>query len=51
VAVPLKLDFCHTRLADGDDAVWIRRRFGLACARLATEVSEEDGPLLVVWRS
>src|SRR5437667_84543 len=26
-AVPLKLEFTRTRLADGDDAAWIRRRF------------------------
>jgi poly-gamma-glutamate capsule biosynthesis protein CapA/YwtB (metallophosphatase superfamily) len=46
-AVPLKLDFCHTRLADGDDAAWIRRRFRAACAGLGTEVMEEDGRLVV----
>jgi poly-gamma-glutamate capsule biosynthesis protein CapA/YwtB (metallophosphatase superfamily) len=45
--VPLKLDFCHTRLADGDDAAWIRRRFRAACAALGTEVVEEDGRLVV----
>jgi poly-gamma-glutamate capsule biosynthesis protein CapA/YwtB (metallophosphatase superfamily) len=27
-AVPLKLDFCRTRLAEGEDAAWIRERFG-----------------------
>jgi poly-gamma-glutamate capsule biosynthesis protein CapA/YwtB (metallophosphatase superfamily) len=46
-AVPLKLDFCHTRLAEGDDASWIRRRFRAACAALGTEVGEEDGRLVV----
>jgi poly-gamma-glutamate capsule biosynthesis protein CapA/YwtB (metallophosphatase superfamily) len=35
-AVPLKLDYCHTRLATGDDAAWIRRRFIDACAELGT---------------
>jgi poly-gamma-glutamate synthesis protein (capsule biosynthesis protein) len=50
-AVPLKLDFCHTRLAEGDDAEWIRRRFRLDCALLGTEVSEEDGRLVIVWRA
>src|SRR4029453_10473638 len=25
-AVPLKLDYCHTRVAVGDDGAWIRRR-------------------------
>jgi poly-gamma-glutamate capsule biosynthesis protein CapA/YwtB (metallophosphatase superfamily) len=46
-AVPLKLDFCHTRLADGDDAAWIRRRFRAACAALGTEVSEAGDRLVV----
>jgi poly-gamma-glutamate capsule biosynthesis protein CapA/YwtB (metallophosphatase superfamily) len=46
-AVPLKLDFCHTRLATGDDAAWIRRRFREACAALGTDVREEDGRLVV----
>jgi poly-gamma-glutamate synthesis protein (capsule biosynthesis protein) len=34
--VPLKLDYCHTRLATGDDAAWIARRFDELCERLAT---------------
>jgi poly-gamma-glutamate synthesis protein (capsule biosynthesis protein) len=46
-AVPLVLDFCHTRLARGDEAAWIRRRFQAACAALGTEVSERDGRLVV----
>jgi poly-gamma-glutamate synthesis protein (capsule biosynthesis protein) len=46
-ALPLKLDFCHTRLADGEDAAWVRRRFRTACAALGTEVREEDGRLIV----
>jgi poly-gamma-glutamate capsule biosynthesis protein CapA/YwtB (metallophosphatase superfamily) len=46
-AVPLKLDFCHTRLADGDDAAWIRRRFRAACAALGTDVNEEEDRLVV----
>jgi poly-gamma-glutamate capsule biosynthesis protein CapA/YwtB (metallophosphatase superfamily) len=45
--VPLKLDFCHTRLADGDDAAWIRRRFRAACAALGTDVNEEEDRLVV----
>jgi poly-gamma-glutamate capsule biosynthesis protein CapA/YwtB (metallophosphatase superfamily) len=44
-AVPLRLDFCHTRLAPRADAEWIRRRFLSACARLGTKVSERDGRL------
>jgi poly-gamma-glutamate capsule biosynthesis protein CapA/YwtB (metallophosphatase superfamily) len=46
-ALPLKLDFCRTRLADGEDAAWIRRRFRAACAALGTEVREEDGRLVI----
>jgi hypothetical protein len=45
--VPLKLEFCHTRLADGDEADWLRRRFRAACAALGTEVAEEKGRLVV----
>jgi poly-gamma-glutamate synthesis protein (capsule biosynthesis protein) len=50
-AVPLKLDYCHTRLADGDDAAWIGRRFRAACAGLGTEVGEENGRLVVDLRA
>lgn len=46
-AVPLALDFCFTRLAEGDDAAWIRRRFRAACAALGTDVVEEEGRLVV----
>jgi poly-gamma-glutamate capsule biosynthesis protein CapA/YwtB (metallophosphatase superfamily) len=49
-AVPLRLDYCHTRLAEGDDAVWVRERFTAASAALGTEVVEEDGRLVVEWR-
>jgi poly-gamma-glutamate capsule biosynthesis protein CapA/YwtB (metallophosphatase superfamily) len=49
--VPLKLEFAHTRLATGDDAAWIRRRFTAACAAFGTEVSEENGRLVARWRS
>jgi poly-gamma-glutamate capsule biosynthesis protein CapA/YwtB (metallophosphatase superfamily) len=49
-AVPLRLDFCHTRLADGDDRTWIARRFRHACAEFGTEVREEADRLVVRWR-
>jgi poly-gamma-glutamate capsule biosynthesis protein CapA/YwtB (metallophosphatase superfamily) len=49
-AIPLKLEFAHTRLATGDDAVWIARRFTAACAALGTEVTEENGRLVARWR-
>jgi poly-gamma-glutamate synthesis protein (capsule biosynthesis protein) len=45
-AVPLELEFCHTRLAVGDDAEWIRDRFTAACQRLGTEVRVEEGRLV-----
>jgi poly-gamma-glutamate synthesis protein (capsule biosynthesis protein) len=50
-AVPLELEFCHTRLADGEDAKWIRDRFTEACGRLGTEVREEEGRLVVSLRT
>jgi poly-gamma-glutamate capsule biosynthesis protein CapA/YwtB (metallophosphatase superfamily) len=49
-AVPLKLEYCRTRLADGDEAAWIRGRFQSACNALGTDVTEEEGRLVVVWR-
>src|SRR5919197_3648891 len=49
-AVPLRLDYCHTRLADGEDRDWIVRRFREACAEFQTEVAEEDGRLVVALR-
>jgi hypothetical protein len=45
--VPLKLEYCHTRLADGEEADWIRRRFREACAALGTEVAEDEGRFVV----
>jgi poly-gamma-glutamate synthesis protein (capsule biosynthesis protein) len=47
-AVPLRLEYAYTRVADGDDAAWIRDRFARACADLGTSVREEDGRLVVV---
>jgi hypothetical protein len=49
-AVPLKLEYCHTRLAADDEAAWIGRRFRAACAALGTEATQEDERLVVVWR-
>jgi poly-gamma-glutamate capsule biosynthesis protein CapA/YwtB (metallophosphatase superfamily) len=45
--LPLKLGYCHTRPATGEDAAWIRRRLRAACAALGTEVAEEGGRLVV----
>jgi poly-gamma-glutamate capsule biosynthesis protein CapA/YwtB (metallophosphatase superfamily) len=49
-AIPLKLEFAYTRLAEGDDAAWVRRRFREACAAFGTEVAEEGGRLVARWR-
>jgi len=49
-ALPLKLDFCRTSLATGQDAAWMRRRFRAACAALDTQVDEAAGRLVVNWR-
>jgi poly-gamma-glutamate synthesis protein (capsule biosynthesis protein) len=46
-AVPLALDFCFTRLADGDEAAWVRERLAAACAAMGTEVTVGDGRLIV----
>jgi poly-gamma-glutamate capsule biosynthesis protein CapA/YwtB (metallophosphatase superfamily) len=48
-AVPLKLEYTHTRLADGKDAEWIRRRFIEACALLGVEAAVEDDRLVTTW--
>jgi poly-gamma-glutamate synthesis protein (capsule biosynthesis protein) len=48
-AIPLELEYCHTRLATGANADWIRRRFHQACADLGTGVAEEAGRLVVSW--
>jgi len=39
-AVPLRLEFCHTRLADAAERNWIRRRLTDACAGFGTAVEE-----------
>jgi poly-gamma-glutamate capsule biosynthesis protein CapA/YwtB (metallophosphatase superfamily) len=49
-AVPLKLSYCYTDLAVGDDAAWIRRRFRDACAAFGQEVlTDADGHLVLSW--
>jgi poly-gamma-glutamate synthesis protein (capsule biosynthesis protein) len=48
-AVPLALDYCHTRLAAGDEGGWIRARFARACAELGTEVHTVDGRVVLDW--
>src|SRR6266545_4821686 len=48
-AVPLKLDFCHTRVATGHDAAWVRARLVAACAAFGTTVTDEDDRVVVDW--
>ena len=45
-ALPLKLDYCRTGVAEGDDRAWIEARFRSACAALETDVSVDDGRLI-----
>jgi poly-gamma-glutamate capsule biosynthesis protein CapA/YwtB (metallophosphatase superfamily) len=40
-AVPLTLDYCRTRLADGADAAWVEQRLTDACRAMETEVIAE----------
>jgi poly-gamma-glutamate capsule biosynthesis protein CapA/YwtB (metallophosphatase superfamily) len=46
-ALPLKLDYCHTRLADGDDAGWIKRRLIDACRAFGTDAHEDAGRVVI----
>ena len=49
-ALPLKLEYCHTRLATGEDAAWMRHRFRTASAALGTTVQDMAGRLIIGWR-
>jgi poly-gamma-glutamate capsule biosynthesis protein CapA/YwtB (metallophosphatase superfamily) len=46
-ALPLKLDYCHTRIADGDDAALIKRRLIDACNALGSPAREHAGRIVV----
>jgi poly-gamma-glutamate synthesis protein (capsule biosynthesis protein) len=46
-AFPIKLDYCYTGVATGDDAAWIRTRFSSACEKLGTPVQVEDERLTI----
>lgn len=48
-AIPLCLEYCHTRLAHGKDAAWIRHRFTAACAGLGTLAREDHGHVAIEW--
>ena len=49
-AVPLALEFCHTRLARGAEHTWMAEWFTAACVALGTPVTQRDGRLVVSWR-
>jgi poly-gamma-glutamate capsule biosynthesis protein CapA/YwtB (metallophosphatase superfamily) len=46
-AIPLALDFSHTRVANADEAAWIGRRLRSACANFGTDVLESAGRFVV----
>ena len=46
-ALPLRLEFCSTRPAVGEDAAWFGERFRQACAAMGT-VADVEGDMLVV---
>jgi poly-gamma-glutamate capsule biosynthesis protein CapA/YwtB (metallophosphatase superfamily) len=46
-AVPIALDFCHTRLARGEENAWIEKRFVSACAQMGTDVDIVEGRLVI----
>jgi poly-gamma-glutamate synthesis protein (capsule biosynthesis protein) len=48
-AVPLTLDFCRTRLADGPDAAWVEQRLTDACRAMGTEVISEGRRLKMTF--
>ena len=49
-ALPLKLEHCHTRLAEGSDEAWVRQRFRRACAHFGTRITVEGRRLVVDFR-
>lgn len=48
-AVPLALDYGHTRLADAGEWRWVARRFRAACAALGVVVEERGDRLVCDW--
>ncbi|WP_214322564.1 CapA family protein [Nonomuraea sediminis] len=45
--VPIRLDYCRTRIASGDDLRWVRERLAAACARLGCAVHQDEDALTV----
>jgi poly-gamma-glutamate capsule biosynthesis protein CapA/YwtB (metallophosphatase superfamily) len=50
-AVPLTLDYCRTRLADGADAAWVEQRLTAACRAMGTEVVTEGRRLKMTFNT
>ncbi len=48
-AIPIALDYAHTRVADGEEAGWIQRRFRTACHEMGVEVEDVDGRSVITW--
>jgi poly-gamma-glutamate capsule biosynthesis protein CapA/YwtB (metallophosphatase superfamily) len=46
-ALPLKLDYCRTRLARGSERAWIERQLRAACADFGTSIEARDDLLVV----
>jgi len=46
-ALPLKLDYCYTRVAEGEDLRWIEDRFARACEAFGATVDLVEGRLVV----
>jgi poly-gamma-glutamate synthesis protein (capsule biosynthesis protein) len=49
--IGLRLDFCHTRFASGDDAEWIAHRLERACGELGSRVERLGEERFEVVRS
>ncbi|WP_432157710.1 CapA family protein [Streptomyces sp. bgisy153] len=48
-AVPIALDYCHTRLANRDEYAWIADRLTRLCAESGTAVTDEGDRLSADW--
>ena len=48
-ALPLRLEYCFTRPATGEEAAWVTRRFREACGNFGTDVAQEDGRVVLAW--
>jgi poly-gamma-glutamate capsule biosynthesis protein CapA/YwtB (metallophosphatase superfamily) len=46
-ALPLRLQYAHTRLAESGDAALLRSRFRRSCAALGTDVHDDGGRMVV----